>query len=135
MLLLPSARQGRHVAVVMGSLDRLLVGATAAAGLLALLLTWLLERGILAPVRQLQEATRNLESGRLESRVSIQGCDELAELSRGFNGMAAELERQQGRSFTEQQKAVFRKRGEHRVRGLAKSKRETGCDERIRRLK
>ena len=26
----------------------------------------------------------------------------------------AELERQQGRSFTEQQKAVFRKRGEHR---------------------
>jgi signal transduction histidine kinase len=95
LLLLPSARQGRHAAVVLGSLDRLLVGATAAAGLLALLLTWLLARGILAPVRQLQEATRNLESGRLESRVSIQGCDELAELGRGFNGMAAELERQQ----------------------------------------
>lgn len=28
----------------------------------------------------------------------------------------AELERQQGRSFTEQQKAVFRKRGEHRFK-------------------
>jgi type I restriction enzyme M protein len=28
----------------------------------------------------------------------------------------ADLERQQGRSFTEQQKAVFRKRGEHRFK-------------------
>ena len=28
----------------------------------------------------------------------------------------SELERQQGRSFTEQQKMVFRKRGEHRFR-------------------
>jgi len=32
------------------------------------------------------------------------------------DGAIAELERQQGRSFTEQQKAVFRKRGEHRFK-------------------
>ncbi|HEX5760321.1 MAG TPA: ATP-binding protein [Thermoanaerobaculia bacterium] len=95
VLTFPSSRQGRHAATVLGSLDRRLVAATAAAGALALLLTWWVSRRVLEPVRQLQEATRDLALGRLERRVPVTGADELAELAGAFNGMAAELQRQQ----------------------------------------
>jgi type I restriction enzyme M protein len=39
-------------------------------------------------------------------------CDQVGKA----NDAIADLERQQGRSFTEQEKAVFRKRGEHRFK-------------------
>jgi signal transduction histidine kinase len=94
-ILLPSERASRQSAAVLGALDRRLLAVTATAAALALLLTWALARRILAPVRQLQEAARDLARGRLDRRVQAAGPEEIADLGRAFNGMAAELERQQ----------------------------------------
>ena len=94
-ILLPSARASRQSAAVLGDLDRRLVAVTATAAGLALLFTWALARRILAPVRQLQEAARDLARGQLDRRVQAAGPEEIADLGRAFNGMAAELERQQ----------------------------------------
>jgi signal transduction histidine kinase len=95
LLPLPAARQGRHAAAALGSLDRRLLAATAAAGALALLLAWLLARRLLAPVRELQRASSDLAGGDLARRVPAAGADELADLGRAFNRMAAQLERQE----------------------------------------
>jgi signal transduction histidine kinase len=93
-LFLPGARERRRSAELLGDLDRRLIAVTAAAALLALLATWVLARRVLAPVRQLQAAARDLARGRLERRVPAAGPEEIAELGRAFNGMAGELERQ-----------------------------------------
>ncbi len=94
-LFLPSPGEGLRSAAVLNALDRRLVAVTGAAAVLSLLATWILARRILAPVRQLREAARDLARGRLERRVPAAGPEEIAELGRAFNGMAGELERQQ----------------------------------------
>jgi two-component system sensor histidine kinase BaeS len=57
-------------------------------------LTWVAARRILRPIAELRDATRDLASGQLTRRVSAEGEDEVAELSRSFNTMAERLERQ-----------------------------------------
>jgi signal transduction histidine kinase len=94
-LFLPNPGERLRSAAVLGALDRRLVAVTGAAAELSLLATWFLARRILAPVRQLQEAARDLARGRLDRRVPAAGPEEIAELGRAFNGMAGELERQQ----------------------------------------
>jgi signal transduction histidine kinase len=94
-LLLRSPREERRAAQALGALDRRLLAVTAAAAACALLSTWVLARRILAPVRQLQSATRDLERGQLDRRVAATGPSEIADLGRSFNSMAAELQRQQ----------------------------------------
>ncbi|MEU7040906.1 ATP-binding protein [Streptomyces varsoviensis] len=49
-------------------------------------------RGVLRPVRELRRATQKITEGELDTRLKVTGGDELAELSRTFNGMAAALE-------------------------------------------
>jgi signal transduction histidine kinase len=94
-LVLPGPGERLRSAAVLGALDRRLVAATGAAAALSLLATWILARRIRAPVRQLQEAARDLARGRLERRVPAAGPEEIAELGRAFNVMAGDLERQQ----------------------------------------
>ncbi|MEV5484483.1 MULTISPECIES: sensor histidine kinase [Streptomyces] len=60
--------------------------------LLALLLALLLSRGVLRPVRDLNEAAQQLGAGRLNVRLAVSGAHELADLSRTFNSTAAALE-------------------------------------------
>lgn len=67
-----------------------LVGASA-TGVVALLLMVGLGRRILRPVGALTDAARRMERGDLEVRVDVRGKDEIAELARGFNSMAARL--------------------------------------------
>lgn len=68
--------------------------ATGLVGLAgALLLSWLIGRRWLRPVRWLTEGAQQMAAGRLDARVPEQGRDELAALSRAFNHMARELER------------------------------------------
>lgn len=50
-------------------------------------------RGVLVPVRRLGRAARELGAGRLDTRVSVDGTDELARLAGTFNDSAAALER------------------------------------------
>lgn len=79
----------------LGSVDRRLVVVTLSAGAIALLLTWAIARRIGRPIAELNRATRDLARGDFSRRVKSDGADELGELARSFNHMAAELERQQ----------------------------------------
>ncbi|MFG2223086.1 ATP-binding protein [Streptomyces sp. NPDC048644] len=49
-------------------------------------------RGVLRPVRGLRQAAGRLAEGKLDTRLEVKGTDELADLSRSFNDMAAKLE-------------------------------------------
>ncbi len=58
---------------------------------LALLISWQLTRRWLAPIRALMAGAQALALGRLETRVTVQGKDELATLTQSFNSMAQQL--------------------------------------------
>lgn len=73
--------------------------ALALAGMGALLLvltlaggSWFIGRMVLGPVGRLAESSRALAAGKLDSRVDIQGRDELAQLGATFNRMADSLQ-------------------------------------------
>ncbi len=60
---------------------------------IALLLTFVLSRHILAPVKSLINATRHFGKGDFSPRVDDKDKGELGELAQSFNSMAADLER------------------------------------------
>jgi signal transduction histidine kinase len=91
----PEDQAERPEAVFLGSVDRSLLLATTLIAAIALLATWTLTRRIVGPIEELRVATRDLARGRLGRRVDTSGSDEIAELGRSFNAMAAELENQQ----------------------------------------
>ena len=66
--------------------------ATALALIGAMLLAQAAATTVLRPVRRLGEAARRLGEGKLDTRLQVSGTDELAELSRTFNGAAESLE-------------------------------------------
>jgi two-component system sensor histidine kinase BaeS len=61
--------------------------------LLAVVVTWVLSRHLLAPVKELAEGTRALTSRRFETRIEVRSGDELGLLAADFNNMAQALER------------------------------------------
>ena len=58
---------------------------------LALLISWQLTRRWLAPIRALMDGAKAVAQGRLETRVTVRGHDELATLTSTFNAMAQQL--------------------------------------------
>lgn len=54
---------------------------------------WILGGSIIDPVRRLRDATRALGAGDFTRRVPVDAADELGDLGRAFNGMAASLAR------------------------------------------
>jgi signal transduction histidine kinase len=89
------ADDDRPAAAFFGALDRRLLLAAAVVGLLALIATWVIVRGVTRPVDALQAATRDLASGDLGRRVVPGGSRETVALGESFNAMAAELQRQE----------------------------------------
>ena len=75
------------------SVNRSLIVAIGAAGLVALLLTLLLSRSMLRPIDALTTAARSMEKGDLSQRVTVQSGGELGELAKAFNAMADGLAR------------------------------------------
>ena len=78
---------------------RAVASATTLGGMGALLLAmtlfasaWFMRRHVLRPVSLLAQASQALSEGRLDSRVRLDGDDELAQLGRVFNRMAANLQ-------------------------------------------
>ncbi len=71
-------------------------GAALSAGLIAggisLLLALILAYRLLKPVQELTQATEQMAKGDLSQRVPVHGNDELAQLGRTFNQMAASLQ-------------------------------------------
>jgi two-component system sensor histidine kinase BaeS len=61
--------------------------------LLAILVTLALSRHLLAPVKELAQATRALTSRRFDTRLNIRVQDEFGQLAADFNNMAQSLER------------------------------------------
>lgn len=59
---------------------------------LVVILALLAADRVLRPVGQLAQAARHLAAGHLDTRLPVRGADELAELVRAFNQMAASLE-------------------------------------------
>ena len=74
--------------------QRLLLALTVVV-LGAGLVTALVARRVLGPVRALREAAEGMAAGRLETRVSVAGHDELAALGHAFNTMATALGNQE----------------------------------------
>ncbi|MGV9311090.1 sensor histidine kinase [Streptomyces sp. NPDC003691] len=73
------------------------VGVATGVALAVAAAALLLSRTVLRPVRALTEATRSLGEGDLGRRVPVTGRDEIAELARDFNRMAASLQRSEER--------------------------------------
>ncbi len=87
-LTVPQATEQRYVDALVTAVERATVPALGVAVLLALLAA----RGVLRPVRALRHATRSIAEGRLDTRLAVNGSDELADLSHTFNETAAALE-------------------------------------------
>jgi signal transduction histidine kinase len=89
--------QGRNAdpiqAGFVGAVNRAIVLAAGAAGLVALLATAALSRRILGPIEALTAAARRMEKGDLSQRVTVRAKDEIGELAHAFNAMAGGLER------------------------------------------
>jgi signal transduction histidine kinase len=62
----------------------------------ALIITFLLSRRILAPVKALTSATKRLGRGDFSQRLRVKDRSELGELANAFNSMADDLERAEG---------------------------------------
>jgi signal transduction histidine kinase len=58
----------------------------------ALVVTQLLARGMTSPLREMTAAAREMARGRYDVRVTATSRDEVGELARAFNTMAADLE-------------------------------------------
>lgn len=61
--------------------------------LLAAAVTWLMSRGLLAPVKRLVEGTHHLAAGDFSKRVEVGSRDELGRLAQDFNRLASSLEK------------------------------------------
>jgi signal transduction histidine kinase len=68
----------------------LVIGAAAAIGV-ALLLGFLLFRGITAPLRRLAQATQAVAEGDLSVQVPVRSGDEIGQLGQAFNLMTSDL--------------------------------------------
>ena len=75
------------------SVNRSLLVAIFAAGLVALLLTLLLSRSLLGPIGALTSAAQAMEKGDLSQRVAVRARGEIGELAKAFNAMADGLAR------------------------------------------
>ncbi|PVZ81158.1 two-component system sensor histidine kinase BaeA [Serratia sp. S1B] len=61
--------------------------------LLAAAVTWLMSRGLLAPVKRLVAGTHQLAAGDFSTRVTVNSQDELGRLAQDFNHLAISLEK------------------------------------------
>lgn len=69
-----------------------LLSAAAVVVASALLAAWLSSR-FTRPLKRIEQATSDIASGRLDTRVVVEGDDELADLANAVNRMAGDLER------------------------------------------
>ncbi|MEC3998718.1 HAMP domain-containing sensor histidine kinase [Actinacidiphila sp. DG2A-62] len=88
-LVVPQTEEQRDVRALVTAIERASVPALCLAVLLALVVAG----SVLRPIRALRQATRKMADGRLDTRLAVNGSDELADLSRTFNDTADALER------------------------------------------
>jgi two-component system sensor histidine kinase MtrB len=69
------------------------LGGFALVVLIAIV-TWVVVRLVVGPVRMAAETSERLAAGELDIRIPVRGDDVIATLARSFNGMAASLQQQ-----------------------------------------
>jgi len=79
--------------IVYGAVGRFLLWGGLLAVAIALVITFFLSWRILAPVKSLTAAARELGQGDLSQRVKFRGKGEIGDLAQAFNTMAENLER------------------------------------------
>jgi signal transduction histidine kinase len=79
----------------LAALDRRLLFTFGAAAVIAILMALVISRRITQPVERLTAAVHAMAGGSLQTRVPVQGRDELAQLATAFNSMADALAAQQ----------------------------------------
>ena len=101
---LPSIKQKLGVAIVLAvGVSSLVIAAGAELGLplvlqpviagaIGLAMVQVLARGMVSPLREMAEAARAMATGDHGRRVTATSRDEVGELARAFNAMAADLE-------------------------------------------
>jgi two-component system sensor histidine kinase MtrB len=73
---------------------RALLTASALLLVLVALMTWLVTRQVVTPIRMARRVAERLAAGQLEERLRVRGEDDIARLAQSFNQMAANLQRQ-----------------------------------------
>src|SRR6478735_4141892 len=88
--LYPLAEQEETLALV----SRAMLVAGVPLLLLVALLTWLVTRQVVTPIRMARRVAERLAAGQLQERLRVTGEDDLARLATSFNQMATSLQRQ-----------------------------------------
>jgi two-component system sensor histidine kinase MtrB len=78
----------------LGLVSRALLTAGVLLLLLTAVLTWLVTRQVVIPIRAARLVAERLAAGQLEERLRVRGEDDLARLASSFNQMASNLQRQ-----------------------------------------
>ena len=89
-------------------LQGLLLRATLAVLLLAVLLTLVISRRTMRPIRDLQRHTQRVASGDLDARIAVRSNDELGELAGHFNRMTAEVKERREQLVKAEKDAAWR---------------------------
>ncbi|MBC7237667.1 MAG: HAMP domain-containing protein, partial [Chloroflexi bacterium] len=87
------SERGPREQVFSERLTRSILGAGIVAGVVAILLGLLLTRAVVRPLRAVRDATQAIAQGDFSARAPVQANDEVGELARYFNEMAAALQR------------------------------------------
>ncbi len=82
-----------EIGETLGLVNRVILIHALGGILLAVLLIYLVSRGITRPLGRLEQAARQMARGSFSGRVNIGGRDELARLADSFNNMAGRLAR------------------------------------------
>lgn len=81
----------QRIEVAQGRVVLLVAGALGLLALVTAILSWLIHRHLLAPIVRLQRVTQAVAAGNLNLRLGLGGNDEIAALSRDFDGMTQSL--------------------------------------------
>lgn len=87
------AATGQLFADYRSSFNEALTYAGLAAAVVALVLSLIFTRSVLAPVEAISRVTQRIAAGRYDERVQVGGSDEIAQLGERFNQMAGKLDR------------------------------------------
>ena len=74
------------------SFNEALAYAALAASVVAIVVSIILSRRVIAPLRAMMDASQRIAEGQYEERVRVQSADELGQLATHFNQMAEKLE-------------------------------------------
>lgn len=85
----------RKETIFMGRSNRFLILAVFALGGFSLLLSFFFSKRLTDPIKKITFAAQSIREGKMHSRVLVSGNDEISDLGKAFNTMAAHLEIQE----------------------------------------